>query len=166
MKQYNEWERLGSLRALRRGRLLSTTTFWSHCMNGFSSSRAMGWLFFLIAGICVWASYDSTLTRCVCVESSVSLACDVDAASTQPVYDLWGTIVDAFDVWDGVMPSRRARVLGESSSNGVFLVKTIGSAAKRFSSERRGLAYDLWTRCVASCDGRVCRYLVFRILRN
>ena len=66
----------------------------------------MGWLFFLIAGICVCASFDSTPR--VRVESSVSLACDVDAASTQPVYDLWGTIVDAFDVWDGVAPRARS----------------------------------------------------------
>lgn len=124
----------------------------------------MGWLFFLIAGIYVCASFDSTPR--VRVESSVSLACDVDPASTQPSFDLSGTIVDAFDVWDESMPSRRARVLRESSSNGVSLVKTIGSAAKRSFTERRGLAHDLWTRCVASCDGRMCRYLILRVLRN
>ncbi|MGN0911434.1 MAG: hypothetical protein ACI4NV_08490 [Thermoguttaceae bacterium] len=126
----------------------------------------MGWLFFLIAGICVCASFDSTSTRSDRVESSVSLACDVDPASIQPSFDLSGAIVDAFDVWNESMPTRRARVLRESSSNGVFLVKTIGSAAKRSFTERRGLAHDLWTRCVASCDGRVCRYLILRVWRN
>ncbi|MGN0930984.1 MAG: hypothetical protein ACI4NP_04650 [Thermoguttaceae bacterium] len=126
----------------------------------------MGWFFFLIAGICVCVSYDSTSTRRVCVESSVSFAYDVDPASTQPSFDLSGAIVDAFDVWDKSMPPRRVRILPESSTNGFSFVKTIEASSKRYSADRRGLAHDLWTRCVASCDGRMCRYLILHILRN
>lgn len=151
-------------RVASRVRLLSTRLFLG--MDGFSSSRAFGWLFFLVVGICVCASCDSTSPRRARVELS-SVACDVDDSEmAQPLFDPPETIVDAFDVWDESMPLRRARVLRDSSQNGVSLIKTSASSAKRYSPERRGLAFDLWSRCVASCDGRVCRYLVLRVLRN